>query len=208
MIYSSKEEIYHSKIIICFIKSEIRTLNGLLNRVKRDKDNAITEIKKLKATNPHNKIKSTVVSSSSSKRLTEELNMKNKEISKMEEDQVNSNGEITLLKDKLQYVEKQLDVAHRALQIENKYSRELNNAASAETMRTLYLEIGKRDADIHSLTLALAEAEKENSTVRKDLGDMSDLVNDLTTENTQLKTNISHLNSQVRTHIIDYRLYI
>ena len=78
-------------------------------------------------------------------------------------------GEISILLEKIAFIENELEVSHRAVALKNRYeglgrSEKVN---IREQMRSLYIELSKKENENHRLSLALAEAE-EGSTKAKE----------------------------------------
>jgi septal ring factor EnvC (AmiA/AmiB activator) len=91
----------------------------------------------------------------------EAINDYQSQVVKLEQEKSSVHGELSLLQDKLRYVEQQLEIAHRSIAIQNKYELgQGKNVGSREVLRTLYLEVGKREAESHALALKLSDSDE------------------------------------------------
>lgn len=63
---------------------------------------------------------------------------------------------------KIEFLERELEVCHRAISIQNRY--ESNNGLtlqnSREVLRSTYFELGKKQADLHTLSLSFADSNR------------------------------------------------
>ena len=63
---------------------------------------------------------------------------------------------------KIEFLKRELEVSHRAILIQNRY--ESNNGLtlqnSREVLRSTYFELGKKQADLHTLSLSFAESNR------------------------------------------------
>ena len=62
---------------------------------------------------------------------------------------------------KIDFLERELEVSRRAIVIQNRYeSNGLSLQNSREVLRSIYFELGKKQADLHTLSLSFAESNR------------------------------------------------
>ena len=118
----------------------------------------------------------------------------------LEENIINLKGELSLRELKIEALTKELVVAHRSIEVQSKYesltSTQSSVSNSREIMRTLYFDMGKKQADLHSVTLALAEATQRNKALDEELTQALRAKRDALQENEKLLGNVEYLGRQ------------
>ena len=119
----------------------------------------------------------------------------------LNENIVNLKGELSLRESKLEALTKELVIAHRSIDVQSKYEnmQTLQGPSvtnSREIMRTLYFDMGKKQADLHCVTLALADVTKKLEATRAELFHTCEMRDVFHSENEKLKGNLEYLNRQ------------
>lgn len=132
--------------------------------------------------------------------LIDEISKEKKNLLFLDENIVNLRGELSLREKKIEALTKELVIAHRSLEAQAKYEP-LSNiqpsvANNREVMRTLYFDMGKKQADLHSVTLALADSLKNLETTKAELIHAIEQKDNFCSENEKLKGNLEYLGRQ------------
>ena len=118
----------------------------------------------------------------------------------LEENIVNLKGELSLREQKIEALTRELVIAHRSIEVQSKYenltSTQSSVSNSREIMRTLYFDMGKKQADLHSVTLALADVTHRASALEDSLSQALHVKDDTLRENEKLAGNVEYLHRQ------------
>eukprot|EP01032_Pedospumella_encystans_P021243 gene21243-24107_t len=118
----------------------------------------------------------------------------------LEENIVNLKGELSLREQKIEALTRELVIAHRSIEVQSKYenltSTQSSVSNSREIMRTLYFDMGKKQADLHSVTLALADVTHRASALEDSLSQALHVKDDTLRENEKLAGNVEYLHQQ------------
>jgi len=132
--------------------------------------------------------------------LIDQISRDKKSHAFLEENIVNLKGELSLRELKVEALTKELVIAHRSLEVQSKYenlaSAQPGVSNSREIMRTLYFDMGKKQADLHSVTLALAETTQRNAALDGELAQTLRAKRDALQENEKLQGNVEYLGRQ------------
>lgn len=132
--------------------------------------------------------------------LIDQISRDKKSHAFLEENIVNLKGELSLRELKIEALTKELVIAHRSIEVQSKYenltSTQSSVSNSREIMRTLYFDMGKKQADLHSVTLALAETTQRNAALDEELAQALRAKQDALQENEKLQGNVEYLGRQ------------
>lgn len=98
---------------------------------------------------------------------------------------------------KIEFLERELEVAHRAINIQSKFENSgVSFPSNREVLRSLYFELGKKQSDLHTLTLSFAEVNRALEESKKELIALQENFRQLATENENLSSNYQFVTSQ------------
>lgn len=171
-------------------------LNANFEKTKNENSHLSSEVTRLRAI--INDLQSKNNHLNDAQTLVTEIESRGNEINRLNNEIVSLQGTVGLRDNNIKALEKELDVAHRAINVQNKYESggAIPNGNAREMMRSLYYEIGRRQADIHSLTLSLVDANKQLDLCKLQLQDSQADNNRLQDEKDKLASNVEVLNSQ------------
>lgn len=110
------------------------------------------------------------------------------------------NGELSLRQERYKALEEELVIAHRSIQVQSKYEKLLsfhpNAINNRDAMRALYYDMGKKQSQLHSVTLSLAEATKELLSSKQEVLKLTASSEELERENNKLRSNTNQLSLQ------------
>jgi chromosome segregation ATPase len=130
--------------------------------------------------------------------LLNQINKDRKDQLFLNDNIVNLRGELGLRENKIVALQHELVIAHQALGAQSKYEHLMqpNATNNREVMRTLYFDMGKKQADLHAVTLALADVSQKLERTETVLTQTTQIKELLYVENEKLKGNLEHLNNQ------------
>lgn len=166
---------------------ELRLLNGVNDKLLREKEELINKCKNLKET--IRDLTEKLEKNKGNPKLIEAIEEQSEEIENLEKNSSILQGEILLRDETIRDLEYKLDVLQRSIQIQNKYEGGVNETygPTKEKLRSLYFELGKKNADLHALSISIAELTMLNS-------NLDDEKNKLLVENLQLKSDLNNIN--------------
>lgn len=125
-------------------------------------------------------------------------------------------GTIDLRDRKIDALERELEIAHRTMNVQEKFEGKLKSHAhhfqhphsqtglldmdvstahyNREAMRSLYYELGKRQTDMHSLAISLSDAQKEKEDCKAQIASVTAQKDATAAENRKLRETIEELN--------------
>lgn len=91
-------------------------------------------------------------------------------IAKLQEEIVRKENDSKDKDIKIEFLERELEVSRRAIAIQNRYeSNGLSLQNSREVLRSIYFELGKKQADLHTVSLSFAESNRLLDSTKSEL---------------------------------------
>lgn len=173
---------------------ELRLLSNSFDRIKSENEQLGNQLAKSNQLN--DVLKHLPSSGKSIKELSKLLSSTKLDHNAMLNELEQKNGIIAEKDNKIAAIERELEIAHRAINIQNKAEMGGNLSNSKEIMRSLYFDLGKKQTDLHNITLELADNNKLVKALKEELKSSADIVSTLTKDKEKLKDNIAELNQQ------------
>lgn len=157
-------------------QKEVRLLSGSLELLQSEKLQLSQENAKLKR--QVDELRKKHVHLSDATKLAAQIEALQQENTQLVQQLSEARGDVALRDQRVQTLQYEVDVAHRALQVQNKYENNIHASsaslpsslgANRELLRSLYFDLGKAAADNHALSLALANAEQTQQTLAASL---------------------------------------
>lgn len=184
---ASQKELQNLRSTANSHQRELRLLNGVNDKLLREKEEIIIKYKAQKITNKQ--LIEKLEKNKGNQKLIEAIEEQSEEIENLEKNTSVLQGEILLRDELIKDLEYKLDVLQRSIQIQNKYEGGVNDTFGPpkERLRSLYFELGKKNADLHSLSITVAELTMLNTNLEEEK-------NIFMIENIQLKSDVNNFN--------------
>jgi chromosome segregation ATPase len=174
----------------------MRLTNASLEKLKSEKQQYIGEATDLK--NKNLLLIKKIRTCNDPQPLYDKIDENKKNQLFMDENIANLHGELRLRESKIEALTRELAIAHRSIDVQSKYEKLMtvnptiyNNR---ELMRTLYFEMGKKQADLHCITVSLAETTQKCVKLKSEYDQAIELKLATYAENEKLKGNLEYLN--------------
>jgi chromosome segregation ATPase len=134
------------------------------------------------------------------KELLERLSRHDQAHKSLPENISSLNGELRLREEKMDSLKKELEIAHRSLDVQSKYERRCStnntyaSSSDREILRTLYFDMGKKEEDLYCVTVPLADSARSLNVYKADLQKALKENDTIYEENSKLRGNIDHMN--------------
>lgn len=178
------------------LQREMRLTVSTIDKIKTERKQFEEQVKQLREKNKSLAAKLETAHDPST--LFDQISKNRQDQLFLNENIVNLRGELGLRESKIEALRHELVIAHRALDAQSKYEHLMqpNVANSREIMRTLYFDMGKKQADLHSVTLSFAEITQKLQRVEAQLAQATEVKELLYIENEKLKGNVEHWSRQ------------
>ena len=174
----------------------MRALIAQLDKVQEEKLNETTKVMKLKSQLQQRDEQLKAFSHSDQVRSSRGR----RERDDVDEELAKLRGELSLREGKIAALTKELEIAHRSMEAQQNYRKQFYQLPGGETgreaMRTLYFDIGKKQAELHALTLALADMKHECDGLEQELHEVTRMRNEAVAIGQEMRASLETSNTQ------------
>lgn len=174
----------------------------MLDKLQEEKLRASTELMRLSTSKQ--KLSRQVRALDGSTEVSDLMRSNERTCSKLHEEISSLKGALTLRDNKIEALVKELEIAHRSMEVQNNYQNPhkyphiaaVTSDTSREAMRTLYFDLGKKQAEIHALTLTLSDVKHQLGDLLMEKQDLEAARDSLLAENERLRSSVDSFTSQ------------
>lgn len=174
----------------------MKIVTGNLERINSDRIRLQTELKTQK--DYIQKLENQITKYRDSESMVKHISDQESMIRNLNKEVVNCKSAMDNYENRLRQLDYDNDVLRKSIEVQVQYESGLKGVNNGrEIMRSLYQELGKKQADLHKVSITLAEFEDQNSQLRREIESLREIKINSQSEIENLKSQIQYLSNEV-----------